>query len=237
MIDPAKLDELRFDDKGLIPVVVQDIATGAVLMVAWADEEAVRRTLESGNGWFWSRSRQELWRKGATSGNVLQVESVAADCDADTLLYRVHPAGPTCHRGTRTCFDSGEFDNSARLELGWLRTILEARKASADTDSSYTARLLSAGTPRIAQKVAEEAAETAIGAVVYSNDPTDDSRDELVGEAADLLYHLSVLLLDRGIDPQEVAERLAERHRSSDQPGTVTSETPCHENPAMKTPS
>ena len=211
MIDPEKLN---YDDRGLIPVVVQDIATGAVLMVAWANEDAVRRTVESGDGWFWSRSRKEPWRKGATSGNVLQVESVAADCDSDTLLYRVHPSGPTCHRNTRTCFDAEGLENPSRLELGWLRQILDARQASGDTDSSYTARLLAAGTPRIAQKVAEEAAETAIGAVVHSNDPTDEAHAELVGEAADLLYHLSVLLLDRGIDPQEVAERLSERHRS-----------------------
>lgn len=222
MIDPAKL---KFDDRGLIPVVVQDVATGAVLMLAWADEEAVRRTLDSvisgtGDGWFWSRSRRELWRKGATSGNVLRVVEVAADCDADTLLYRVHPDGPTCHRGTRTCFDSDAFGNSARLELGWLRQILDTRQASGDTESSYTARLLAAGTPRIAQKLAEEAAETAIGAVVHSAAVTaggnerDEARSDLVGEAADLLYHLSVLLLDRGIDPAEVAQRLAERHRA-----------------------
>lgn len=229
-IDAAKLE---YDEKGLIPVVVQDVATGAVLMMAWADEEAVRRTVDSvasgaGEGWFWSRSRQELWRKGATSGNVLRVESVAADCDADTLLYRVHPTGPTCHRNTRTCFDGaatgadspgdGGFTNPARLELGWLRSVLDDRKAAGDTDSSYTARLLAAGTPRIAQKVAEEGAETAIGAVVHSRESNDalrdKARDELVGEAADLLYHLSVLLLDRGIDPGEVAERLVERHRS-----------------------
>lgn len=216
MIDPTKL---KYDEKGLIPVVVQDIATGAVLMVAWANDEAVHRTLDgvvsgAGDGWFWSRSRQELWRKGATSGNVLRVEDVAADCDGDTLLYRVHPAGPTCHRGTRTCFDSESFANPAQLELGWLRAVLEARQASGDTDSSYTASLLASGTARIAQKVAEEAAETAIGAVVHSHEQNAASRGELVGEAADLLYHLNVLLLDRGIDPAEVAERLAERHRS-----------------------
>jgi phosphoribosyl-ATP pyrophosphohydrolase/phosphoribosyl-AMP cyclohydrolase len=216
MIDPSKL---KYDEQGLIPVVVQDIPSGAVLMVAWANEDAVRRTTESGDGWFWSRSRRELWRKGATSGHVLQVQDVAADCDADTLLYRVHPVGPTCHRGTRTCFDavggdSEDFDNPARLELGWLRAILDRRRAEGDTDSSYTARLLAAGTARIAQKVAEEGAETAIGAVVHSHENDEASRDELVGEAADLLYHLSVLLLDRGIDPGEVADRLAERHRS-----------------------
>ncbi|MDA8016602.1 MAG: bifunctional phosphoribosyl-AMP cyclohydrolase/phosphoribosyl-ATP diphosphatase HisIE [Thermoanaerobaculia bacterium] len=219
MIDPA---ELKYDDRGLLPVVVQDVATGAVLMVAWANAEAVRRTLESADGWFWSRSRQELWRKGATSGHVLRVQEVAADCDGDTLLYRVHPAGPACHLGTRTCFDSESpepdsrngFENPARLELGWLAEILDARRAAATPESSYTARLLAAGTPRIAQKVAEEAAEAAIGAVVHSQDETAEARSELVGEAADLLYHLSVLLLDRGIDLRDVAERLAERHRS-----------------------
>lgn len=217
-LDPDTLDlaTLTYDERGLLPVVAQDVATGAVLMLAWADREAVRRTLDSGDAWFWSRSREEHWRKGATSGNTLRVVDVRPDCDRDALLYRVHPAGPACHRGTRTCFEEEDGPpQEPRLELGWLTTILESRRDAGDADSSYTARLLAQGTPRIAQKVAEEGAETAIAAVVESQSDDPAARADLVGEAADLLYHLLVLLLDRGIDPREVAETLGARHRAS----------------------
>ena len=205
------VESLKFDDRGLLPVVAQDVATGTVLMLAWADKVAVEKTLETGDGWFWSRSRQELWRKGDTSGNVLRVVEVLQDCDRDSLLYRVHPDGPACHTGTRSCFEpsTGEF------ELGWLYQVLKERKESGDASSSYTARLLHKGRPRIAQKVAEEAAETVIASLTLDRPRDDgkDPRDELVGEAGDLLYHLLVLLLDCGVPPREVAARLAERHR------------------------
>ncbi len=207
-IDPSKL---KLDSRGLLPVVAQDVATGTVLMLAWADREAVEKTLETGDAWFWSRSRKELWRKGGTSGNVLKVEEVLQDCDADSLLYRVHPQGPACHRGTRSCFEPA----TGELELGWLSQVLEARKSSGDTSSSYTAGLLAKGRPRIAQKVAEEAAETVIAALTLHDDEGRDPEDELVGEASDLLYHLLVLLLDCGIPPRRVAEKLAERHRET----------------------
>ena len=157
MIDPATL---RFDDRGLIPVVVQDVGSGAVLMLAYADREAVEQTLATGQAHFWSRSRQALWKKGETSGNTLQVVEVTADCDGDALLVRARPAGPTCHRGTRSCFEP----NPARLELGWLAAVLESRR-DADPAESYTARLLAEGIERIAQKVGEEGVETAIAAV------------------------------------------------------------------------
>lgn len=236
--NPVDLGDLRYDDRGLITVVVQDVATGTVLMVAWADREAVKRTLESGQGWFWSRSRQELWHKGATSGNTLEVVEVRADCDADTLLYRVHPAGPTCHRGSRSCFEPPPSDGTddqetggvqkngnvqiGEIELGWLWRVLESRKG-APPDSSYTARLLHKGRSRIAQKVVEEAGEVVIASLTMpeasADDPAaddpiaDDPADELIGEAADLLYHTLVLLLDAGVPPRRIAERLIERHR------------------------
>jgi phosphoribosyl-ATP pyrophosphohydrolase/phosphoribosyl-AMP cyclohydrolase len=202
----TKLDPttLRYDDRGLLPVVAQDEATGAVLMVAWADREAVAKTLETGEAHFWSRSRQELWRKGATSGNVLEVVEVLADCDRDTLLLRVRPAGPACHRGTRSCFEP----NAALLELGWLWQVLEGRR-EADPETSYTARLLAAGLPRIAQKVGEEAVETVIAGLQSAG----GDRDALVEETSDLLYHLLVLLLAAGAGPAEVAAKLVERHR------------------------
>ncbi|RMH22244.1 MAG: bifunctional phosphoribosyl-AMP cyclohydrolase/phosphoribosyl-ATP diphosphatase HisIE [Acidobacteria bacterium] len=196
-LDP---DSLRYDDRGLVACVAQDVASGAVLMLAWADRQAVERTLATGEAHFWSRSRQALWRKGETSGNVLKVRQVRPDCDRDALLLRVEPAGPACHRGTRTCFEP----NAARLELGWLAEILDERRR-ADPAASYTARLLARGLPRIAQKVGEEATETVVAALAGDD-------DELASETADLLYHLLVLLLAAGVDPQAVARALAERH-------------------------
>jgi phosphoribosyl-ATP pyrophosphohydrolase/phosphoribosyl-AMP cyclohydrolase len=214
-VDPAVL---RYDDRRLIPVVVQDVNSGAVLMLAFANREAVELTLSSGQAHFWSRSRQTLWRKGETSGNVLQVVEVTADCDADSLLVRVLPTGPACHRGTRTCFEpsigSNIGSNPARLELGWLAAVIESRQG-ADPETSYTARLLSQGIERIAQKVGEEGVEAALAAVslvARGHDEGGERRKALTGEAADLLYHLLVLLLASGIDPSAVGEELLRRH-------------------------
>ena len=212
-VDPASL---RYDDRGLIPVVVQDVNSGAVLMQAFANREAVERTLSTGEAHFWSRSRQALWRKGETSGNVLKVVEVTADCDADALLVRALPAGPACHRGTRTCFEPDIGSNPARLELGWLAAVVESRRG-ADPAASYTARLLAGGIPRLAQKVGEEGVETAIAAVLSGVASQQESeggerRKALIGEAADLLYHLLVLFAASGIDPSEVGEELLRRH-------------------------
>ncbi len=196
-LDPSSL---RYDDRGLVACVAQDVASGAVLMLAWADREAVTRTIATGEAHFWSRSREVLWRKGETSGNVLKVRTLRTDCDRDALVLQVDPMGPACHRGTRSCFDPA----AAQLELGWLAEILQAR-ATADPESSYTARLLAAGLPKMAQKVGEEATETVIAALAQDD-------DALVGETADLLYHVLVLLQARGIAPSAVASRLAARH-------------------------
>jgi phosphoribosyl-ATP pyrophosphohydrolase/phosphoribosyl-AMP cyclohydrolase len=204
------IEDLKFDDRGLLPVIVQDVATGAVLMLAWANREAVERTLATGQVWFWSRSRQSFWRKGETSGNTLTLVEAVPDCDGDTLLVRALPAGPACHRGTRTCFEP----NPARLELGWLAEILRSR-AGADPKTSYTARLLAEGIERIAQKVGEEGVETALAAVSLAargDEGRETRRTALVGEAADLLYHLLVLLQASGIEPEEIARELAGRH-------------------------
>jgi phosphoribosyl-ATP pyrophosphohydrolase/phosphoribosyl-AMP cyclohydrolase len=204
------LSSLRFDDRGLLPVVVQDAGSGAVLMLAYANREAVERTLTTGQAHFWSRSRQSLWKKGETSGNTLQVVDVTADCDGDALLVRALPAGPTCHRGTRSCFEP----NPARLELGWLAAVLESRRG-ADPATSYTARLLARGIERIAQKVGEEGVETAIAAVssvLQGPGDGDERRKALIGEASDLLYHLLVLLQASGVDPAEIKDELIGRH-------------------------
>lgn len=207
MIDPSSLVYRREEGvqgaPPLIPVVAQDVATGAVLMVAWADRKAVERTVESGFACFWSRSRRAPWMKGEASGNRLRLVEARADCDRDTLLLRVFPEGPACHRGTRTCFEP----NSTRLELGWLWEVLDARRGSSPA-ASYTARLLASGIERVAQKVGEEGVETALAAVTRDE-------DGLVDEAADLLYHLLALLLARGVEPERVAHALAARHRET----------------------
>ena len=200
--DPASL---KYDDRGLVTVVAQDVASGAVLMVAWADREAVQRTLDTGFAHFWSRSRQQLWRKGETSGNGLEVVQALADCDADTLLLRVRPQGPACHTGNRTCFEP----NGSTLELGWLAQVVAERRRADDPESSYTARLLAKGLPRIAQKVGEEGVETVIAALTGDA----DDRRELVSESADLLFHLLVLWNAAGVTPDEIAAELMFRHR------------------------
>ena len=198
------LDELVFDQRGLIPVVVQEHSTGAVLMVAWANREAVELTLVQGRAHFFSRSRQSLWLKGETSGNYLDVTSVTADCDRDTLLARarIRLARPaTWGRAAASSPDP------AAIELGWLSEVLEQR-AGASPESSYTARLLNEGGERVAQKVGEEAVEVVIASLSGKS-------ETVVEEASDLLYHLLVLLRAAGVDPAEIAQCLRERHQRS----------------------
>jgi phosphoribosyl-AMP cyclohydrolase / phosphoribosyl-ATP pyrophosphohydrolase len=171
--------------------IVQDADDGRVLMLAWMDAEAERLTRETGEAWFWSRSREQLWHKGETSGNTLAVQEIRDDCDGDALLLRVRPAGPACHTGSRSCFAP---------EL-W-RTICERKLQR--PEGSYVVSLLDAGVARCAQKVGEEAVETGIAGV--SGD-----RDALVAEAADLVFHLYVLLAAGGVDLSEVEHELAAR--------------------------
>jgi len=191
--------EIAFDDRGLVPVVVQDWGTGEVLTLAYANAEAVERTRRTGELHLWSRSRQELWHKGATSGNVQRVRALRLDCDGDALLALVEPAGPACHTGARTCFHHGDLEPPAPHEAlpALERTLRERRRER--PSGSYTVELLD-DPPRIGAKVEEEAEEVARAA----REETDDRVDE---EAADVLYHLTVLLhsRDRGLaDAQEV---------------------------------
>jgi phosphoribosyl-AMP cyclohydrolase / phosphoribosyl-ATP pyrophosphohydrolase len=182
--------EIAYDERGLVPVVVQDWRTGEVLTLAYANAEAVARTRDTGELHLWSRSRDELWRKGATSGNVQRVRALRLDCDGDALLALVEPAGPACHTGERTCFHNGELDPPAPHEaLPALERTL-ADRAAQRPDGSYTVELLD-DPPRIGAKVREEAEEVARAA----REEADDRVDE---EAADVLYHLTVLLHSRG---------------------------------------
>jgi phosphoribosyl-AMP cyclohydrolase / phosphoribosyl-ATP pyrophosphohydrolase len=170
------------------PAIVQDSATGRVLMLAWMNDEAERITRETNEAWFWSRSRERLWRKGETSGNTLAVDELRDDCDGDAILLRVTPAGPACHTGSTTCFAP---------EL-W-RTISE--RALERPDGSYTASLLEAGIGACARKVGEEAVELSVAAL-------DETDERVVEEAADLVYHLYVLLAARGLDVAQVEDAL-----------------------------
>ncbi len=198
------LSNLRWPEEGLLPVVIQDARTGEVLTVAYADREALARTLSTGETWLYSRSRRQLWHKGETSGNVQRVVEVRTDCDGDALLYRVIPEGPACHTGARSCFFR-PLQAASWVDLAELAAIVEGRR-TADPETSYTARLLQGPAARRAQKVGEEGVETALAAAT-------GDREGLVREAADLLYHLTVLLAGAGIGWEEVWAELGRRHR------------------------
>ncbi len=208
-------ENIRFDDNGLVPVVAQDVNTGEVLTVAYANREAVEKTLEGGEAHYYSRSRDELWRKGATSGNTQRVAEVRSDCDSDALLYRVEPLGPACHTGERSCFfttlagegvgvdvDAGSGGSFGGMIEHLAATISQRHQEM--SEESYTAGLLGRGTGRISQKVGEEAVEVVVAAL---------ENDRLAEETADLMYHLLVLLEDRGVGIEDVARVLRERHR------------------------
>lgn len=199
------MDQVDFAKQaGLVPAVIQDHASGEVLMLGYMNQESLELTLTSGDVTFYSRSRAKLWRKGETSGHVLRAKSVTLDCDRDTLLIKAEAAGPTCHTGSVSCFSADQAATFATLPKLWAK--IEERAAVADTKSSYTATLLAAGVQRQAQKVGEEGVEVALAAVA-----ADDHA--LLGESADLLYHLLVLLRGRGLSLAQVCQVLEERAR------------------------
>jgi phosphoribosyl-ATP pyrophosphohydrolase/phosphoribosyl-AMP cyclohydrolase len=198
-------DALAYDAAGLIPVVVQDAASGDVLMVAYANREALDRTAQTGLAHFWSRSRAALWRKGETSGNQMRVREVRADCDRDALLMVVDPAGPACHTGTRTCF--GDDTPTAAGILEELGRVIGSR-AAASPDSSYTARLLAKGPDHVLKKIGEEATEVVLAA-------KSESDERLAEEAADLLYHLMVAMAQRRVPFARALEVLRARRRAA----------------------
>ncbi|MGI6226367.1 MAG: bifunctional phosphoribosyl-AMP cyclohydrolase/phosphoribosyl-ATP diphosphatase HisIE [Peptococcales bacterium] len=192
------MDEIKWNQDGLLPVVIQDYLSGQVLMVAYMNQEAVEKTLETGETWFWSRSRGELWHKGATSGNIQKVISLSLDCDQDTLLAQVDPLGPACHSGTQSCFTEGN-----ELFLDCLKRIIDQRYQERP-EGSYTSYLFNQGLDKILKKVGEEAAEVIIAA-------KNCDKKELTMESADLLYHLFVLFREQEIEFSKVLDVLKNR--------------------------
>lgn len=206
---------LKFDERGLIPAVVQDRLTGQVRMVAWMNRDALARTLQTGRATFFSRSRQELWEKGQTSGHFLRVNRVVADCDQDVLLVLADPEGPSCHTGRPSCFfvacgpdgETQELETEAEPLLWHLVQVLQARRSST-AEKSYTRSLLDAGAARVAAKILEEAGE--VGLAIES-----ENQERVAEEAADLIYHLLVGLELRSVTLRSVMEVLARRSSQS----------------------
>jgi phosphoribosyl-ATP pyrophosphohydrolase/phosphoribosyl-AMP cyclohydrolase len=203
--DVGRLDWAKGD--GLLPAVVQHARTGRVLMLGYMNEAALRATLAGGRVVFFSRSRQSMWTKGETSGHFLDVVDVSTDCDSDALLVLADPLGPTCHNGTESCFDQAAATDAQRLAFLALLERIIANRIADQPEGSYTAKLFSEGPGRIAQKVGEEGVETALAAVTRDD-------EGLVGECADLLYHLLLLLKSRDLSLEQVAAELKARHAS-----------------------
>ena len=196
--------ELNFDKmNGLVPAIIQDNYTQKVLMLGFMNEEAYKKTVETGKVTFFSRTRQTLWTKGETSGNLLHVVSIKADCDNDSLLIKVHPDGPVCHTGTDTCW--GEKNEADICFLSYLQDFIEKRHQEMP-EKSYTTSLFKSGVNRMAQKVGEEAVETVIEA-------TNGTDERLIYEASDLIYHLIVLLTSKGMRIEDLARELQKRHK------------------------
>jgi phosphoribosyl-ATP pyrophosphohydrolase/phosphoribosyl-AMP cyclohydrolase len=193
------MNDLKFTN-GLIPAIVRDARSGAILTLAYMSEESLRKTIDSGETWFWSRSRNELWHKGATSGNTQKVVHIAADCDRDALVVTVEPRGPACHTGAQSC-----FAEVPPLFLDRLMNVLRERRATRP-EGSYSSRLFTEGRDKILKKIGEEATEVVIAA-------KGQGRERMISELADLVFHLSVLMVDEGLEWADVAEELRKRER------------------------
>jgi phosphoribosyl-ATP pyrophosphohydrolase/phosphoribosyl-AMP cyclohydrolase len=195
---------IKYDDKGLVPAIIQDATTKQVLMLGYMNEEAYQKTLETKKVTFFSRSKQRLWTKGEESGNFLNLVSIKNDCDKDTLLVQANPVGPTCHTGTDTCWHEENVSNFGFFST--LENVIKERVANKDTQKSYVASLFSKGINKVAQKVGEEAVETVIEAM--------DSNDELfLYESADLLFHYLMLLQAKGFTLKDIEAELKGRHK------------------------
>jgi len=200
------IDQVNFEKgNGLVPAIVQDADTGAVLMLGYMNAEALAQTQARGRAVFFSRSKQRLWEKGETTGHTLDVVDIALDCDNDTLLVTARPRGPACHKGTLTCFGDAPRSAATRIAfLAKLEGVIE-RRAKEKPEASYTARLLEKGIARVAQKVGEEGVELALAGAAQGE-------DKVVEEAADLLFHMLVLLRARGVTLDQVVRQLESRH-------------------------
>ena len=198
------INELKYNEKGLIPAIVTDARTGKVLMLAYMNQESLEITLKEEKTCFFSRSRNELWRKGATSGNTQEVVSISTDCDKDTLLVSVIPAGPACHTGNETCFFNSIVENAAPFTIEGLMELIKGRKTD-KKEGSYTTYLFEKGRDKILKKVGEEATEVIIAGKA-------DDKAETIYELADLMYHALVLMADMEISVDDVMKELASRH-------------------------
>ena len=200
------IDELKFDDKGLIPAIVTDSETKKVLTLAYMNRESLEISLREGRTCFWSRSRQELWRKGETSGNVQEIVDITADCDRDSLVVQVKKAGPACHLGNDSCFVDKVFESESLqgFSLDSLYELIKGRKTEGK-EGSYTSYLFEKGMDKILKKVGEESTEVIIAA--KGNDKT-----ETIYEVSDLLYHVMVMMVEMGINNEDILKELASRH-------------------------
>jgi len=205
------IDNVKFDERGLLPAVVQDAHTRGVLMLAYMNAESLKRTLETGETWFWSRSRAQLWHKGETSGNTQRVVNVLLDCDGDALVVQTEPAGPACHTGQTSCFHNViQAAGASQQNVGDLGEVLSVLYALVETrkrerpQGSYTTYLFDQGLDKILKKIGEETSETIIAA-------KNEDRDALTKESCDLLYHLIVLLVERGVTLSDVRDELVRR--------------------------
>ena len=202
-MNSINLDEIKFDERGLVPAIVQNAKTREVLTLAYMNEESLARTIETSETWFWSRSRNELWHKGETSGNTQRVVSLDVDCDRDAIVVLVDPAGPACHTGAVSCFETPAVQNGSLLKR--LYELIQSRERERP-DGSYTTYLFEEGLDKILKKLGEESAETIIAA-------KNDDQARLVSEVSDLVYHLLVLLVARGVSLDEIANELEQRRR------------------------
>ena len=197
--------EVKFDERGLVPAIIQNAKTREVLTLAYMNEESLARTIETGQTWFWSRSRNELWHKGETSGNTQRVVSLTLDCDCDAIVVLVDPAGPACHTGATSCFDVPSDTESVGPVLDQLYQLIQDRERERPS-GSYTTYLFDEGIDKILKKVGEESAETIIAA-------KNEDAGRLVAEVSDLMYHLIVLLVARGVSLEEIGQELKQRRR------------------------
>jgi phosphoribosyl-ATP pyrophosphohydrolase/phosphoribosyl-AMP cyclohydrolase len=203
------LPSLKYDERGLIPAIVQDVKSGTVLMLAYMNQESLEKTLQDGRTWFFSRSRQELWAKGESSGHVQKVQAIYYDCDADTLLVQVDQTGVACHEGSFSCFSQALLEKEEAVSadwavLSWLEDLVREREIKRP-EGSYTTYLFEKGIDKILKKVGEESTEVVIAA-------KGGKKDEIIYETADLFYHILVMLRDRKIELKEIWHELAGRH-------------------------